>query len=131
MNSSLRNTATSPNVEDVPPKWKWHHETLLQLGRKLLQAQAEHQRAASATTELRGLDSGDVAQEETEHEVILAELHAEKDRLAEIDAALERIRTGRYGVCEELGTPISPARLRAIPWTRFSRAAAERHERRP
>jgi DnaK suppressor protein len=34
------------------------------------------------------------------------------NRLAE---ALERLRSGDYGLCEACGDPIAPARLRAIP----------------
>src|SRR4051812_19730380 len=117
-------------LEHIDPKWTWHHEALLELRQKLLRSEAEHEQSASATAEAGGVDAAEVAQEESDHEVILAELHAEENRLAEIDAALQRIRTGRYGVCEETGAPISAARLRAIPWTRFSRAAAERLERR-
>ena len=60
--------------------------------------------------------------------MLLAELHAEADRLSEIEGALTRIRNGTYGVCEVTGEPISEARLRAIPWTRVSIGAAERAE---
>ena len=35
----------------------------------------------------------------------------------QIDAALERMDEGTYGVCEVCGNPIAPARLQAIPWT--------------
>jgi RNA polymerase-binding protein DksA len=38
--------------------------------------------------------------------------------LAEIDAALERIEDGTYGICETCGEPISEERLEAIPYTR-------------
>jgi RNA polymerase-binding protein DksA len=37
--------------------------------------------------------------------------------LAEIDAALERIEEGTYGICETCGEPISEERLEAIPYT--------------
>lgn len=39
--------------------------------------------------------------------------------LREIDAALERIEDGTYGVCEEGGHVIPKARLRVIPWARL------------
>jgi RNA polymerase-binding transcription factor DksA len=41
----------------------------------------------------------------------------------EIDAALDRIRHGTYGVCEISGEPIEAERLAAIPWTRYSAVA--------
>ena len=39
--------------------------------------------------------------------------------LREIDAALQRIEDGTYGICEESGQPIKKSRLRAIPWARL------------
>ena len=39
--------------------------------------------------------------------------------LAEIDAALQRIEDGTYGVCEICGKPIGADRLAAIPWARL------------
>jgi RNA polymerase-binding protein DksA len=39
--------------------------------------------------------------------------------LREIDAALQRIEDGTYGVCEVCGRPIEEERLEAIPWTRL------------
>ena len=50
-----------------------------------------------------------------------------RDTLAEIDAALQRIEDGTYGICEVCGKPIGADRLSALPWTRLciddSRAA--------
>ena len=39
--------------------------------------------------------------------------------VADIRAALERLDTGRYGVCERCGQPISVERLEAIPHARL------------
>lgn len=39
--------------------------------------------------------------------------------LAEIDAALDRIREGRYGTCLACGGPMGLQRLRAIPEARY------------
>jgi RNA polymerase-binding protein DksA len=39
------------------------------------------------------------------------------ETLRQIDAALQRIEDGTYGVCEICGKPIGVERLRAIPWT--------------
>ena len=38
--------------------------------------------------------------------------------LVEVDAALERVRSGTYGVCESCGGPITPGRLEARPVAR-------------
>jgi RNA polymerase-binding protein DksA len=42
-----------------------------------------------------------------------------RETLAEIEAALQRIEDGTYGICEVCGKPISAERLSAIPWTRL------------
>ncbi|MFF0267726.1 TraR/DksA family transcriptional regulator [Kribbella sp. NPDC004536] len=39
-------------------------------------------------------------------------------QLAEIEAAFERLSTGRYGICERCAQPIPPARLQARPAAR-------------
>lgn len=54
-----------------------------------------------------------------------------RERLAEVDAALERIRIGTYGRCEVCGMPIEPARLEAIPWVRTRVECQRLLEQRP
>ncbi|MEU4289610.1 TraR/DksA C4-type zinc finger protein [Kribbella sp. NPDC026596] len=39
-------------------------------------------------------------------------------QLAEVEAAIERLAAGTYGVCEQCGQPIAPARLEARPAAR-------------
>jgi RNA polymerase-binding transcription factor DksA len=55
---------------------------------------------------------------------------AERQALAEIEAALDRIATGRYGRCEQCGRPIGAGLLAAAPQARYcaacSRQAAHR-----
>jgi RNA polymerase-binding transcription factor DksA len=46
---------------------------------------------------------------------ILRHLSAE---IRDVEAALERVRTGLYGLCVDCGTPISASRLRAMPTAR-------------
>jgi RNA polymerase-binding transcription factor DksA len=60
---------------------------------------------------------------------LAAALALEEGMLVEIDAALERIREGTYGMCELTGKTIPDERLRALPWTRFTREAAEQLEK--
>jgi DnaK suppressor protein len=42
-------------------------------------------------------------------------LDASREQLAAIDAALQRLETGRYGICERCGQPIGEERLAARP----------------
>lgn len=41
----------------------------------------------------------------------------EEDLLKSIDAALQRIEEGTYGICSNCGKPIGEERLEALPWT--------------
>ncbi|MGN6111214.1 MAG: TraR/DksA family transcriptional regulator [Kofleriaceae bacterium] len=66
-------------------------------------------------------EPGDPADHATELAgVEAAQLHESRDRarLAEVDAALDRIARGTYGISERSGAPIGFDRLRAIPWAR-------------
>ena len=77
-------------------------------------------------------DTGDVQDRAAEDARIERELrqgHHERRRLAEIDAALMRMREGDYGICEETGEPIPFARLRSEPTTRYTVEALEDLER--
>jgi RNA polymerase-binding protein DksA len=38
-----------------------------------------------------------------------------KEQLAEVEHALHKLEEGTYGLCEDCGQPIDPARLEALP----------------
>ena len=61
-------------------------------------------------------DSSQVTAERGEAEALAAKL---EEALAEVDNALEKIDAGSYGVCEECGKEIAPARLEAKPEARL------------
>jgi RNA polymerase-binding transcription factor DksA len=57
---------------------------------------------------------------EAENDQVLEELdRAERDEVARIRAALDRIDAGTFGVCERCGGPIAEKRLEAIPEARY------------
>lgn len=60
-----------------------------------------------------------VASDNYEQEFTLGLLESERIMLAEIDAALERIERGTYGICLGTGKPIGKARLSARPWAKY------------
>ncbi len=119
------------HLDKIDPRWTWHYETLLALREQLIQVREEHRSDATASVESGGTDVADHATEQTEREVIMAELSAEEDELAAIDAALQRLRDGTYGICVQTGKSISSDRLQAVPWTPYSREAASRLEQVP
>ena len=57
---------------------------------------------------------------------ISALLDHARTQLAELDAALDRMRSGSYGICEDCGDQIPPARLEAHPAARVCIACALR-----
>ncbi len=51
---------------------------------------------------------------ERDHDIALS--NQARETVEQIDAALERLDNGTYGLCVTSGAPIPQARLRAIPW---------------
>lgn len=60
-------------------------------------------------------DEVDVIRLNEDREMSFATRSLLVDRANKLAEALERLRGGEYGVCEECGEPIAPARLRAMP----------------
>jgi RNA polymerase-binding protein DksA len=52
-----------------------------------------------------------------------------KHEIAEIDAAIQRLAEGTYGLCEGCGEPIARERLRVVPAARFCVDCAREQER--
>lgn len=61
-------------------------------------------------------DLGDVAADDVMARKMEALNRHETNRLRSIEAALARLRNGRYGVCLQCGKRIPEDRLRAIPY---------------
>jgi DnaK suppressor protein len=60
-------------------------------------------------------DEGDHADTERTHEFSILISARDKEKLAAIEEALEKIREGAYGVCEGCGDEIGWGRLKAMP----------------
>jgi RNA polymerase-binding transcription factor len=54
----------------------------------------------------------------------------ESRELAQVENALDKIRHGHYGRCESCDKPISPVRLKALPYATECIICARREERR-
>lgn len=101
-------------------------KALLLEERETLATQAESLRA-EADALARDREPGDVQFDDesgegdtlaVERDFDLARAAAALQTIEEIDAALERIEKGTYGVCEYSGEPIPKERLEAIPYAR-------------
>ena len=67
-----------------------------------------------------GMHQGDAGSDAYDRDFALNLLSKEQDALEEIQAALERITAGSYGICEISGKKIPQARLEAMPFARLT-----------
>jgi RNA polymerase-binding protein DksA len=74
-------------------------------------------------------DETDMAQRSTEQAYLIRFADKERKLLNEIERALDKLRTGDYGVCEGTEEAIGFKRLELRPWTRYSVAYKEQIER--
>jgi RNA polymerase-binding transcription factor DksA len=71
----------------------------------------------------------DAAQKEDLARLIHKLMDRGQEEIEEINLALDKIKSGRYGRCELCGKPIPLNRLRVVPATRFCRKCAQKYER--
>lgn len=70
-----------------------------------------------ATTDIG--DIIDQAGDERDREMSLLLTGRDKEKLQAINEALEKIREGSYGICEECGDKIGPGRLKVMPLAKY------------
>jgi len=68
---------------------------------------------------------GDVSAENQMKKTTYTLLEKQRDKLQRIEAALERIESGTYGICTATGKPIQKERLEAIPYAMHAIEAKE------
>jgi len=98
-------------------------EKLLQLRDALLNCMAgvaRDTRADNSESSPLGTHNGDAGSDACDRDFALGLLSQERTALLEIDQALKRIESGRYGICEMSGRSIPVSRLKAIPFARFT-----------
>ncbi len=111
-----------------------YQETLLALRSRLkgdvshLADEALRARGGEASGSLSNapLHMADLGTDNFEQEFTLNLLQNQEQALTEIDEALERIKQGTFGRCEECGEEIPKARLQALPYTRYCVACARK-----
>ncbi|WP_176086836.1 TraR/DksA C4-type zinc finger protein [Martelella sp. HB161492] len=73
---------------------------------------------------MKNPDSAERATEAENDEVLEEFGQVGADEMRAIDAALERIEEGTFGICVNCGKPISSERLEAVPYTPFCKKCA-------
>ena len=91
---------------------------LLRMRDEFLQRRGDHRAAEGELLGAREADHVDAAQEEATAIPLDSLNESEQTSVAEIDAALQRIDRGEYGICERCDQPIEEKRLAAVPWAR-------------
>jgi DnaK suppressor protein len=71
----------------------------------------------------------DIGSDNYEQEFTLSLMESDEVTLDSIEAAIEKIEDGMYGLCEDCAGPISKARLNAIPYAPLCIKCAQKHER--
>lgn len=110
---------------------KIFREALLKEREKLLFKAREAVKAGSIKVDTNEMmDEVDLASVTIEQDLTFRLLDRERKLLAEIEHALNKIRSGDFGYCEGTGEPIPKRRLELTPWTRHSVKHKEQLEKR-
>lgn len=78
----------------------------------------------------RQADSIDDIINATNRDFAVMQINRNARSLRDIDAAIERVNDGTYGMCGDCEEPISPRRLAAIPWATLCVRCQENADRR-
>jgi RNA polymerase-binding protein DksA len=89
----------------------------------------QSQKEASGDISGYTLHMADVATDNYDREFSLGLASNERDILYRIDAALEKIKDGSFGFCEECEKPISKTRLKAVPYAKLCIKCQEADEK--
>lgn len=94
-------------------------QDLLRLRKEILQ-EARNAHIASLTLGNDGVaDIGDMSANSYQQDVLMSLGQTQRARIRDIDAALERIDQGVYGICAACEDPIAPRRLEVRPFSRY------------
>jgi RNA polymerase-binding transcription factor DksA len=96
---------------------------------RLTEERADLVRDATAPLTPYSMDMADMATDEFEREMEWTEASSSQELLFEIDEALQRMRSGVYGICECSGRRLPHRRLEAVPSARFTAEVEEQSRR--
>jgi DnaK suppressor protein len=115
--------AVSPVGEMAVPKVKDEKEetrkTLLDMREKLLTGISENPIPEALATQSDIGDIIDQAGDERDRELSLLLSVRDKEKLLAINEALEKLKEGTYGICEECGERIGAGRLKVMPLAKY------------
>jgi len=92
---------------------------LQQMRRDVLQEVAAAENASRQLGQDGVPDIGDMSSMTYERDVLYNLSEVQRQKVRDIDAALERLALGEYGVCARCGDEIAPQRMVVRPFSRF------------
>ncbi len=127
-NPAKQTPATVLDASQVEPKFQRYYKLLIDLREHVAAGLDTHTGETlkrSAKDDAGDLSSyaqhmADAGTDTFDRDFALSLVSSEQEALAEIEAAIQRIKNGTYGVCELTGKPINKDRLLAVPFARFS-----------
>ena len=108
---------------------KFFTEELIKWKRDIVKANNLGNLLNSSDDNVSSADMIDQASSYTDKSVEMKALNRSRKLISKINSALQRIKGGTYGFCEETGEPIGIKRLIARPVATLSIEAQEKHER--
>ena len=108
---------------------KYFTDELLNWKRDIMKANNLGNLLNSSDDNVSSADIVDQASSYTDKSVEMKALNRSRKLISKINSALQRLKDGTYGYCEESGEPIGLKRLMARPVATLSIEAQERHER--
>src|SRR6516165_5452836 len=97
-----------------------------QILRKTVSRTEEDGRIADQDT---AQDIADRAASSYTKEFLFSQSNNDRQLLAMVETALQRIREGEFGECVSCGNEINAKRLEAVPWTRYCIDCQEKKEK--
>ena len=113
----------------IKPQWANYYKRLLDLREQLQRQMSGLAKQSAEEVQGYSLHMADSGTDNFDRDFALSLLSSDQDAVYEIEAALNRIEKGTYGVCEVTNKPIPRVRLDAIPWTRYTVEAQAQLER--
>ena len=111
--------------KDVPAKWKKYYKLLVEMKNRIQNGSGYKVESVSSSSiqlshenSTQGMDVADIGAKNFERDMAFNLLSNEQNIISEVNAAIERIRNGTYGICEVTGRAIPESRLLAVPFTR-------------
>ena len=130
INSSKEKYTPSSKEKYMCEKHKtYFKKKLTEWRNEIVEANSKGLYLSEVDREISSADVVDQASSQTEKSVELRASNRRRKLINKIDKALNRLKDGTYGYCEETGEPIGLKRLIARPIATLSIESQERHEK--